>query len=76
MNPENTFMNFGSEFEDAEICIFGVPFDATETYRKGARFGPESIREASFSVEEYSPDLDLDLGDLNIADLGDIDVEL
>ena len=66
-------MDFSRKFEDAEICILGVPFDATETYRRGARFGPESIRGSSLSVEEYSPELDLDLGDLMIADLGDIE---
>ena len=63
MNPEK-FMNFSRKFEDAEICILGVPLDATETYRRGARLGPESIRDASLSVEEYSPVLGLDLSDL------------
>ena len=34
--------------------ILGVPFDATSTYRSGARFGPNAIRQASLCIETYS----------------------
>lgn len=68
----NNFMEFDSNFDDSDICILGVPFDGTETYRSGARFGPRSIREASLSIESYSRDLDLELNDLRICDCGDL----
>ena len=32
---------------DADIAIFGAPFDMGTQYRAGARFGPRGIREAS-----------------------------
>ena len=38
------------ELRDVEFCdvaIVGIPFDAGTSYRPGARFGPQSIRQAS-----------------------------
>ena len=38
------------ELRDVEYCdvaIVGIPFDAGTSYRPGARFGPQSIRQAS-----------------------------
>jgi agmatinase len=52
--------------------IFGVPFDSTVTFRPGARFGPNAIRQAYMNIEIYSPFLDVDLESLSIADLGNL----
>ncbi|MCP8311164.1 MAG: agmatinase [Candidatus Methylarchaceae archaeon HK01B] len=52
--------------------IFGVPFDATTTFRPGARFGPNAIRQAYMNIETYSPQLDVDLDRLSIKDLGNL----
>jgi len=52
--------------------IFGVPFDATSTFRPGARFGPNAIRQAYMNIEIYSPFLDVDLESLSILDLGNL----
>ncbi|MCP8304579.1 MAG: agmatinase [archaeon] len=52
--------------------IFGVPFDATTTFRPGARFGPYAIRQAYMNIETYSPQLDVDLERLSIKDLGNL----
>ena len=30
-----------------DVAILGVPFDAGTSYRPGARFGPQAIRQAS-----------------------------
>ncbi len=54
-------------------AITGVPFDGTSTYRPGARFAPDAIREASFSLETFSPFLDKDLIGFDYADWGDLD---
>ena len=55
--------------------IVGVPYDATASFRAGARAGPAAIRWASQSIETYSPALDADLEHVPCADLGDLDVE-
>lgn len=60
--------------EKADYVIVGVPFDVTSTYRTGARFAPQSIREASLNIETYSFRAELDLEDLKLHDLGDLHV--
>ncbi len=54
------------------IHILGFGFDGTTSFRPGARFAPNAIREASFGLETYSPYLDRDLDDRTIVDLGNI----
>jgi agmatinase len=61
-------------FEEAKYVIFGVPFDATSTYRSGARFGPNAIRQASLNIETYSFRSKIDLEDLALHDVGDLPV--
>lgn len=39
---------------DLDIAIVGVPFDAGCTFRPGARFGPEAIRQSSRLLRGYS----------------------
>ena len=52
--------------------IFGVPFDSTVTFRPGARFGPNAIRQAYMNIEIYSSFLDVDLESLSVLDLGNL----
>ena len=54
------------------IDVFGVLFDSTSTYRAGSRFGPNAIREALLNIEVYSSQLDVDIEDLSIRDLGNL----
>lgn len=54
------------------VQVFGVPFDATSSYRPGSRFGPNAIREAFLNIEVYSHRLDVDLEKLSIDDLGNL----
>jgi len=54
--------------------FFGVPFDATSTYRTGARFGPNVIRQASLNIESYSFRSGLNVEDLALFDAGDLHV--
>lgn len=57
------------------IHIVGFEFDGTACFRKGTRFGPNSIRKDSTGIESYSPYLDLDTEDLsNLYDLGNLPV--
>ena len=70
----NVFSGVEKPFEEAKYVIFGVPFDATSTYRTGARFGPNAIRQASLNIETYSFRSKIDLEDLALHDAGDLPV--
>ncbi len=52
--------------------ILSCPLDVTSTYRRGAAEAPQAIREASDSIETYSPLLDSDMSDAVFCDAGDI----
>jgi len=68
----NVFSGLQKPFEKAKYVIFGVPFDSTSTYRSGARFGPNAIRQASLNIETYSFRSKIDLEDLALYDAGDL----
>ena len=55
-------------FNDADFVIFGIPFDATTSYKPGARFGPDEVRNASWGLETFSPILKRDFIDVKICD--------
>ncbi len=68
-------MNFycaNHSFEKAKVVLVGVPYDGTSTFRPGSRFAPDSIREASYGIESYSPYQKKDLRDIKICDLSNI----
>ncbi len=57
-----------------DIAILGIPFDAGTSYRPGARFGPQSIRQASRHLRtQYHPSYDTEpFLERQVADAGDI----
>jgi agmatinase len=57
------------------LRLYGVPYDATASFRRGSRFGPDAIRWASESIETYSPLLDRDLSAVRFTDGGNLNVE-
>lgn len=61
-------------YEDADIVIWGIPFDGTCSNRPGTRFGPRGIRSELIGLETYSPYLDDSLEAYNYCDIGDIDL--
>ncbi|MBP0981941.1 MAG: agmatinase [Oscillospiraceae bacterium] len=69
-----TFIDCDSEYENAEIVLFGAPFDSTTSYRPGARFGSAAIRHESYGLETYSPYQDKDLSDYSVFDSGDLEL--
>ena len=69
-----TFIGCESEYEEADIILFGAPFDSTTSFRPGARFGSAAMRHESFGLETYSPYQDKDLTDMNIFDSGDLEL--
>ena len=68
-NPLLTSSNNQSEVSS---IVYGVPFDSTHSYRPGARFGPDAIREAFNNIEIFFPDFGIDLESINIEDLGNL----
>lgn len=52
--------------------VQGVPYDGGVSWRAGAADGPRAIRDASDSIESWSPLLRRDLEDLTLADAGDV----
>ena len=74
VSQSNVFGGFQKSFEKANYIILGVPFDVTSTYRTGARFGPNAIRQASLNIETYSLRTGMDVEDLLLHDLGDLHV--
>jgi len=73
-SQSNVFSGFQKPFEKAEYIVLGVPFDVTSTYRTGARFAPNAIRQASLNIETYSFRTGLDVEDLKLHDLGDLHI--
>lgn len=54
--------------------LIGFCFDGTTSFRPGARFGPDAIRDASFGLETYSSYLDKDIEDYPIVDCGNLPI--
>lgn len=69
-----SFIGCDAEYEQAEVVLFGAPFDSTTSYRPGARFGSSAIRHESYGLETYSPYQDQDLTDYQVFDSGDLEL--
>lgn len=69
-----TFIGCDSSFADADIVLYGAPFDSTTSYRPGARFGSAAMRHESYGLETYSPYQNADLTERSIFDSGDIEL--
>ncbi|HKS60005.1 MAG TPA: agmatinase [Thermoplasmata archaeon] len=65
------FADANAGWEDAEFVVLGVPFDRTTSFRPGARFGPDAIRQQSWNFESYDLETGVDLAEVPIHDLGD-----
>lgn len=70
----DAFMACDAEYSDADIVLFGAPYDCTTSNRPGARFGPKAIRTDSFGLETYSPYQCKDLTDRAVFDAGDLEL--
>ena len=69
----NRFIGAG-EGTSSNIVLLGCPLDITSSFRNGSKFGPESLRRASWTLETYSPYLDMDLEDIAFSDSGDLEL--
>jgi agmatinase len=63
------------EVARADVAVIGVPFDSGVSYRPGARFGPNHIRESSRLLRPYNPALQVaPFGSQQVVDAGDLAV--
>jgi agmatinase len=65
-----TFADASATLAESEYVVVGVPFDRTTSFRPGARFGPDSIRQHSWNFESYDLETGISLADVPIHDLG------
>src|SRR5688572_21427186 len=64
-----------TELANADVAVYGIPFDTGTSFRPGQRFGPEAIRSASALLRPYNPAWDVDVVEsLSIVDYGDLPV--
>lgn len=69
-----TYMACDKEASQAQIVLYGAPFDSTTSYRPGTRFGSSAVRKESYGIECYSPYQDKDLEDTAVMDCGDLEL--
>jgi len=75
MHIDSFFATSNTSVAEADYVIFGIPFDATQSFRVGSRFAPNAIREASWNLESYSLYFDYNLDIAKIADAGNINCD-
>jgi agmatinase len=75
MQFPNYFADAEASFDESDFIIFGVPYDKTSSFRKGASKAPDKIREASWNFETFNLFTGKDIADLKIHDYGNLDVE-
>lgn len=70
-----SFMRLPSVKQDAKIAIIGMPFDTAASFRVGARFAPQAIRQASMTLFPYHPIHKVfPFEETNAIDVGDVSV--
>jgi len=63
------------DVSDIDLAIIGIPFDTGVSYRPGARFGPQHVRESSRLLRPYNPAVGVSpFEKYQVADAGDIAV--
>ncbi|KEQ57225.1 Agmatinase protein [Marine Group I thaumarchaeote SCGC AAA799-B03] len=66
----NPLITASDDDSEPVATVFGIPFDATHSYKPGCRFGPDAIRDSFNNIEIFHPELSVDLETVNIEDLG------
>ncbi len=78
MSYADLYLNANSSITSSDdtsrpvATLFGVPFDATQSYKPGCRFGPDAIRNSFDNIEIFHPELGVDLESAYIEDVGNI----
>ncbi len=67
---KNPLITASNEDSEPVATVFGVPFDATHSYKPGCRFGPDVIRDSFNNIEVFHPEFQVDVESVHIEDLG------
>ncbi len=59
-----------SSLETARVALIPVPYDSTTSFRSGSREGPEAMITASYGLEDYDFELELDVSEIGIHTTG------
>ncbi len=62
-----------SNYNDADVVIFGIPYDHTSCFKTGAREAPTAVRRASYNFEEIHFEHGVYQPGLNVYDYGNCD---
>ncbi len=73
-NENSIFMGAKRNPDNCTIGIFGVNYDGTCSFKPGARFGPNAIRQFSTCLETFCPKIGKDLEDFNYVDFGSVQI--
>lgn len=73
--PKN-WIGANEDFESSKWVLVGMPYDGTCSNRPGARFAPETVRLASWGLEDYSPIQDKEIFETSFYDAGELDFPL
>jgi len=70
-----SFVRLPEQRENAKLAIIGMPFDTAASFRVGARFAPQAIRQASMTLFPYNPIHKVyPFDETNAIDIGDVSV--
>lgn len=72
MHVDSFFSISNSKLEEADYVVYGIPYDATQSFKPGSRFAPNAIREASWNLESYSQFFSFDLSLARVCDAGNV----
>ena len=67
-----SFADTEASYGDADICLYGVPYDHTSCFRAGAREAPSAIRRCSYNFEKTHFEHG-NLPEFGVFDYGDCD---
>jgi agmatinase len=73
--PKN-WIGANENFESSKWVLIGMPYDGTCSNRPGARFAPETVRLASWGLEDYSPIQNREIMDTSFYDAGELEFPL
>lgn len=67
---KNPLITASDENSEPVVTVFGIPYDATHSYKPGCRFGPDVIRDSFNNIEVFHPEFQVDVESIPIEDLG------
>ena len=62
-----------SSLEAAKVALIPVPYDSTTSFRSGSRDGPEAMITASYGLEDYDFQLEVDVSQIGIHTTGAVE---